>query len=506
MEEIRPFTDFLSSLAQINRTDYQIRGIKGEMIFSTGNASWKELSTDELQDFTNRIIGLENFQYTASDNRHYLCGVPLKNGQGVFGALIALGSGPDNASSPKGEQDPDTSHAGEMEGFLRHLVTLMNEHRVVEDEMEDMAQELESNFEALNLYSAVAAKLRKLKFSKTMLANLMEELLGSMRSDMAFVLFPYRPQYNVITSTEPASGHVDDQQEFVHNLLKRIPQDSPTLEEKYFIVNDSREDAQYRDLAHTPYRFLAVKVKHDRDFYGWLGLVSFNLEEIFRQGELKLLLSMSEQLAIMIANADLYEDLEEFLINMVKSLVFAIEAKDAYTRGHSERVARYSQLMGKRLGLSERESCDLKWASILHDIGKIAIPEGILNKPDRLTKAEYEIVKEHSSKGGEILRPVKQLLNSLPAIIHHHERYDGQGYPMGLEGEGIPLSARIISVADTFDAINSTRAYRDAKSLGETLEIMEEVAGSQLDPNLVRVFKEMCHEGLISGREKGHGK
>jgi HD-GYP domain-containing protein (c-di-GMP phosphodiesterase class II) len=148
-------------------------------------------------------------------------------------------------------------------------------------------------------------------------------------------------------------------------------------------------------------------------------------------------------------------------------------------------------LIGRRLELSEKESNDLKWASILHDIGKIGIPERILNKTDRLTDDEFEIIKGHPAKGGKILRPVAQLAGSLSAIIHHHERYDGGGYPNGLKGEDIPLAARIIAVADTFDAINSTRAYRPARKPEEAMAAIEAVAGSQLDPYIVKVFKEI---------------
>ncbi len=162
-------------------------------------------------------------------------------------------------------------------------------------------------------------------------------------------------------------------------------------------------------LASEPYRYLVVKVQHENNFYGWLGLVSFNLKEIFRRGELRLLIYISEQIAMAITNSDLYQDLEQFVINTVKSLVHAIEAKDIYTRGHSERVSQYSMLIGEELNLKEEEKKVLQWASILHDVGKIGIAESILNKPERLDYDEYEIIKKHPQKGGNILSPVDQL-------------------------------------------------------------------------------------------------
>ncbi len=129
-----------------------------------------------------------------------------------------------------------------------------------------------------------------------------------------------------------------------------------------------------------------------------------------------------------------------------------------------------------------------------------------MNKTDRLTDTEYEIIKQHPEKGGKILKPVEQLTDSMLGIIHHHERYDGKGYPQGLKGDEIPLAARIIAIADTFDAITSSRAYRGAESGKKALKIVEEVAGSQLDPRLVEVFKKVYKEDLTLEKEKSHAE
>ena len=234
------------------------------------------------------------------------------------------------------------------------------------------------------------------------------------------------------------------------------------------------------------------------DLHGWLGLLSFNLKEIFRTSELNLLVTMAEQIAVVLSNQDLYRDLERFVINVVKSLVHAIEAKDWYTRGHSERVNSYCMMIADKMNIDEEGKKALHWASILHDIGKIAIPESILNKPARLSDEEYNIIKKHPEKGYEILQPIEQLRDSLPGILCHHERFDGKGYPEGLEGENIPFSGRVIAVADTFDAITSDRAYRAAKKQEEAMVIINEVAGSQLDPVIVKVFNDIFKEGLTS--------
>jgi HD-GYP domain-containing protein (c-di-GMP phosphodiesterase class II) len=496
MIDISPFKGFLSSLARISQIDYQIWDAKGENRFSTGNGSLKELPVTKLQTLCEGIVDRKDFHYISYDGYDYLCGIPIKNGQGIVGALVAIGSGTGEASKNDGVQE-------EMKDFLVYLAGLIEESFVAQEEIEEMAEELDQNFEDLSLYSRIASQTTALKFSRPMLKNLTEKLLENMRAEMAFAMFPTRPQYDIQIIETEVSDKFPEQRRFVESLITSIPADALSLKEGYFIINDSRKNQQYSHLAAQPYRFLTVRLQHHEVFYGWLGLVSFNLEEIFRQGELRLLTSIAEQLAVVIANTDLYEDLEHFIINMVKSLVFAIEAKDTYTRGHSERVSYYSLLIGKRLNLDEKEYNDLKWASILHDIGKIGIPESILNKPGPLTEDEFKIIKDHPVKGGNILKPVTQLVGSLAGIVHHHERYDGRGYPRGLKGKEIPMAARIIAVADTFDAFNSDRAYRAAVSPEKALAIVQELAGSQLDAGIVEVFKEIYEENpsIVEGNK-----
>jgi HD-GYP domain-containing protein (c-di-GMP phosphodiesterase class II) len=417
---------------------------------------------------------------------------------GPIGTLVAYGpnSGPlSAASSPE-----------HMEGLLCGMADLMKEHCVAQKEVQDLTEQLTQSFEDLYLYSRIGPKIKTLQFSARMLRDLCGEILDTMRVDLAFAELPARPAVSVLVSAEGLSEKAPDMEELVAKLLKNIPKDASSLEEGYFIVNDSTLHTEYAGLYALPYRFLAVKMQHNDEFYGWLGMVSFNLREIFRRSELKLLNAVSEQIAVVIANTDLYRDLERFVINVVRSLVNAIEAKDVYTRGHSERVNRYSMLIAKRLGMQGESENYLHWASILHDIGKIAIPEGVLNKPTHLDDPEYELVKRHPEKGHEILGPIEQLIGSLPGILHHHERYDGKGYPQGIKGEEIPLIARIVSVADTFDAITSDRAYRKARTPQEALRIMEAVAGTQLDPGLFEIFKDVCNEELGVGKGATYGR
>jgi HD-GYP domain-containing protein (c-di-GMP phosphodiesterase class II) len=393
-----------------------------------------------------------------------------------------------------------------MEPFLTHLAGLAGETWANRKEIEEVAEELSLSFEDLSLYARISTHMRSLHFSGEMLKALVEELQETLRVDLAFIELPDREEYNAIVTGRDLRDRASDQQAFAHNLIQSIPKAAPSLEQDYFIVNNASNTPGFKELHPEPYRFLAVKVAHNSTFDGWFGLVSFKLEEHFRQSELRLLQSMAKQISVLLANVDLYHNLEKFVINMVRSLVFTIEAKDVYTRGHSERVNRYAMLIAERLRLDDAEKNILNWSSILHDIGKIGIPESILNKPGRLNEEEFDVIKGHPKKGRDILEPLEQLASSLPGILHHHERYDGKGYPHGLKGEEIPFLARIIAVADTFDAITSNRAYRSAKVAEKALAIVEDVAGTQLDPVVVEAFKEVYETTLKAEFEKSDDK
>lgn len=488
--EIGLFGEFFDSLSQISPLNIEVWNAKGLVIYSRKDRATTS-GNSEIRSLSERIMREGTFQDAVFPGKYNAYGVPVKKGEEIVGSLVVYGSNIQQANAPMGVEPPGEMPLDAMKSFVARLAGLMEDRLNNQQENEKMAEELTQNFEDLYLYSTIATQVKTLRFSNAMLTDLIHELLETMRSHIAFALLPDRPEYNALKVNEAFSDRIADPYGFIKTLLKTIPPDTPTLKENYFIVNDSRMESAFRELYKEPYRFLVVTIKHNKNFYGWLGLVSFELKEIFRRGELRLLISMAEQLAVIITNTDLYRDLEQFVINMVRSLVNAIEAKDVYTRGHSERVSRYCALMADYLKLDQDQKDILHWAAILHDVGKIGITENILNKSAMLTDEEYETIKGHPSKGFTILQPLGPLVKSLPGILHHHERYDGNGYPDRLKGKEIPLMARIIAVADTFDAISSSRAYRRAKSQLEAIKIVEKAAGSQLDPELIEVFKEV---------------
>lgn len=430
-----------------------------------------------------RINGKKGFLYEEHENRMAVFGLPLFDTDTIAAVLLAY-----CCKSDIDFQGPYPT-PGEAEGVLAQIAERIEERWALQNESEEMATELDKSYEALHLYSNVIPQIKTLNLSTQMLIHLMNKLKENLRVEMVFSLMPNRPEFSEIVCQEGLN--IKDTAAFSKSLIDRIDPDSTSLKEKYFIVNNSSDILGFSDLHQDPFRFLAVKIQHTNKFYGWLGILSFNMDKIIERSELRLLVSVAEQIGVVISNTDLYRGLETFGIDIVKSLIFTIEAKDSYTRGHSERVHYSSMLMAVEQGISQAEQKILNWSALLHDIGKIGIPEEILTKPGRLTDAEYSIVKEHPSKGVNILKPLKHLVASIPGILHHHEQYDGNGYPAGLRGKEIPLISRIIAVADTFDAITSDRAYRKGLPHEKALKIINEVSGTQLDPEQVQVFNKI---------------
>ncbi len=196
-------------------------------------------------------------------------------------------------------------------------------------------------------------------------------------------------------------------------------------------------------------------------------------------------------LSTFVENVALYDEQQELFVGTLHALTAAIDAKDRYTRGHSERVALLSRQLAQAAGMPEPQCERIRIAGLVHDVGKIGVPEATLLKPGKLTDQEFEQIKKHPETGFEILHQVRLLSDVLPGVLHHHERYDGKGYPYGLSGTDIPLMARIIAVADTFDAMSSDRAYRARMPRQQVLAEIARSAGSQLDPRLAQLMQKL---------------
>jgi HD-GYP domain-containing protein (c-di-GMP phosphodiesterase class II) len=233
-----------------------------------------------------------------------------------------------------------------------------------------------------------------------------------------------------------------------------------------------------------PFSIMAVPLDLPHKRVGVIALVRDEKNALYREQDLQLLGVFASHTASALQNSHLYSRLRTMNEDVIRSFAQAVEAKDYYTRGHSERVAEYACRLARALGMESREVERLQIAGMLHDIGKIGIPDRILLKPGALTGDEYEVMKRHSVVGRDILGPVEAMKDITDLIYHHHERMDGQGYPDGLAGDQIPFLARIICLADSYEAMTSNRAYRQALPMGKVLYTLERGAGSQWDRDL----------------------
>ncbi len=246
---------------------------------------------------------------------------------------------------------------------------------------------------------------------------------------------------------------------------------------------------------------LAVPLRIKGKLIGWISVASFSKTKRFDEGQRKLLSIVASRATAAIENARLYEDLRATFRQTIEGLAKAIDKMDRYTAGHSDRVAQYAMYLAIRLGLPPEMVEIVRQSALMHDIGKIGCVLN-LNKPGKLTQDEYEIFKRHPGFGRDILDPIKVLHPLIPGVHLHHERWDGRGYPLGLKANDIPLIARIISVADTYDAMTSDRAYRRALPHEVAVAEIERCSGTQFDPEVSDNFT----SGLDDYREEQVGR
>lgn len=246
---------------------------------------------------------------------------------------------------------------------------------------------------------------------------------------------------------------------------------------------------------------IAMPLKAREQITGMLYLASDEARH-YSEDEIEFFHFLSEIISSGIFNSRLFEDMETSYFQTVTALSNAIDAKDPYTRGHSERVAELSVKIADAFNLSKQEKEHLRFAAILHDVGKIGVSRDLLWKNGHLDRQEEEEIRSHPERGVQILEPIHFLRPVLPAIRHHHEKFDGSGYPLGLKGGDIPFKARILCVADAWDAMLSKRPYRDPLPIRRAKEELEKNAGTQFDPEVVNFFINSWRAQLLSTSRK----
>ncbi|MCL4473483.1 MAG: GAF domain-containing protein [Actinobacteria bacterium] len=278
-------------------------------------------------------------------------------------------------------------------------------------------------------------------------------------------------------------------------------------EGKSFAVNNVLSDESYEPWKHLASvqgysSMIALPLLAKGQSIGVI-CIYFNEPRYLKDHEMNLLTTAANEAAIAIENARIYENLQDAFVGTIRSLAETIDAKDTYTRGHSERVSLYAEAIARGLGLDGTELHTIRYAGYLHDVGKIGIPDAILSKPGKLTVDEFRVIQTHPVISEKILKPVNFPFPVQSIVRHHHERYDGKGYPDSLAGEEIPLGARILFVADAFEAMTSDRPYRKALTRQMALDELERNKVTQFDPRVVEVFTRIIRSENTIRREAG---
>lgn len=267
------------------------------------------------------------------------------------------------------------------------------------------------------------------------------------------------------------------------------------------IVNDVQSDPRFFSKADKQSGFITksiicVPVKSKERIIGIIEGIN-KINGIFSEEDVGLMNTLANQVAVAIENAKLYNELKEAFYSTAEALAETIELRDPYTGGHTKRVMNYSMIMGRYMELDRKQLETLRLSAILHDIGKIGVRDETLLKQDKLNDEEFNRMKQHAHFGAEILGKIKQLKDVLPGVRDHHERIDGGGYPGGLKDGAIPLTARIIAVADTFDAMTTDRPYRKHLTAETALNELKKHSGTQFDAHAVDAFFRAWEEGAL---------
>jgi HD-GYP domain-containing protein (c-di-GMP phosphodiesterase class II) len=227
--------------------------------------------------------------------------------------------------------------------------------------------------------------------------------------------------------------------------------------------------------------------------------VDSHLTREFSDAELELLAAVGNQAGVALHRARLIDEVERLFLDVMKAIASLIDAKDGYTHQHSERVAAYGVKLARQLGFNADSRAIVELSGLLHDVGKIGVPDAILNKPGRLTDQEFAEMRLHPLHGARVLSNIQseKILSLLPGVKYHHERWDGKGYPEGLKGDEIPLLGRVLAVADFLDALTSDRAYRKGVSLDDAMRMLQDLGGEAFDPLVVKAATDLHERGEL---------
>lgn len=371
--------------------------------------------------------------------------------------------------------------------FVRYLCedsATVSSDRLV---LENVSQQLADSYEEINLLYTITQSFTKVDRPEQIIPIVCQELLatlpyawiGALIADDAGRMARFFRGLII-------AGETDQPREVLHNLtlelLAQATSDTPLILEPGTDTNQTH----FAPLGRT---VLAYPISHDHKVIGLLIAGEKQGDDLIASSvDTKLIGATASQLSIFLDNAALYDDLNSMFMGMLEALTSAIDAKDRYTCGHSQRVAHLTQILAESIGLDEQTCKRMHIAGLVHDVGKIGISEAVLTNPGKLTKAEFDEMKKHPEIGYRILQDIPNMDDILPGVLYHHEAWTGGGYPEQLRAEEIPLVARLITLADAFDAMSSNRTYRAILSRDEVFAEIRRCTGTQFDPELAPMF------------------
>lgn len=371
--------------------------------------------------------------------------------------------------------------------LVRHAACDLDRLAGDKEAMESVGQQLAESYEEINLLYTIIQSMNVIERPERFISIVCEELRATLPYAWIGVRMADDPeQLRKLSSRLFITGETGMAQERLRWLTGRLltlaAPDAPLIVEPGRIATQS----EFADLGNTI--LVHPLTREDKVIGILIASDRRGSDPTVSSVDMKLVGATAAHMGIFLENASLYEDLNAMFLGTLEGLTASIDAKDRYTCGHSQRVALLSSQLARELGMSDSVVNRVHIAGLVHDVGKIGVPERVLCKPGRLTDEEFDWIRKHPTIGHKILRDIPQLKDVLPGVLHHHERWDGRGYPEGLAGEAIPMFARLIALADSFDAMSSNRTYRSALSRGEVLSEIRRCAGTQFDPRLTPAF------------------